>query len=157
MLTANTDARRQKAILKCKTEYRKILSAINKQIDTVQIKQCGLSWANIDFNKTTSITLSKQKKAFLNVKKAGLARYPDNADRVECAKHFNEHIQKAVKGEVEMKGKRVGMADFTKQAIELCHNKNSSQAEKDLINSQWRDNSTQTGALGKMKIGRAHV
>ena len=85
MLTANTEARRQKAVLKCKTEYRKILSAINKQIDTVQIKQCGLSWANIDFNKTTSITLSKQKKAFLNVKKAGVARYPDNVDRVGSA------------------------------------------------------------------------
>ena len=82
--------------------------------------------------------------------RSGLARYPDNADRVKCAKHFNEHIQKAVKGEVEMKGKRVGMADFTKQAIELGFNKNSSQAEKDLINSQWRDNFTQTGALGKM-------
>lgn len=146
--TANTEDRRVRAVLKCKTEYRKILSALNKQIDTVQIKQCGHQWANIDFNKTTSITLSKQKKAFLNVKKNGEVRCPENVDRVECAKHFNEHIQKAVKGETEMKGKRVGMADFTKQAIELTYN--GSQAEKDLLNSQWRDNSTQTGALGKM-------
>jgi hypothetical protein len=148
MLTANTDVRRQKAILKCKTEYRKIISALNKQIDTIQIKQCGHDWANIDFSKTTSITLSKQKKAFLNVRKNGETRYPNDDDRVECAKHFNEHIQKAVKGEVEMKGKRLGMADFTKQAIELSYN--GSQVEKDLLNSQWRDNSTQTGALGKM-------
>jgi hypothetical protein len=47
-----------------------------------------------------------------------------------------------------MKGKRVGMADFTKQAIELS--KRGSQVEKDLLNSQWRDNSSQNGALGKM-------
>jgi len=148
MLTANTEARRQKAVLKCKTEYRKIISAINKQIDTVQIKQCGGIWTDIDFNKTTSITLSKQKKAFLNIKKNSETRYPDNVDRVECAEHFNQHIQKAVKGEVEMKGKRIGMADFTKQAIELS--RGCSQAEEDLLNSQWRDNSTQTGALGNM-------
>ena len=148
LVTAKNDISRQKAILKCKTEYRKIISALNKQIDTVQIKQCGRQWADIDFNKTTSITLSKQKKAFLNVRKSGIARYPNDDDRVECAKHFNEHIQKAVKGEVEMKGKRVGMADFTKQAIELSYN--GSQVEKDLLNSQWRDNSTQTGALDKM-------
>lgn len=148
LVTAKNDISRQKAILKCKTEYRKIISALNKQIDTVQIKQCGRQWADIDFNKTTSITLSKQKKAFLNVRKSGLIRYPNDDDRVECAKHFNEHIQKAVKGEVEMKGKRVGMADFTKQAINLSYN--GSQVEKDLLNSQWRDNSTQTGALGKM-------
>ena len=146
--TANTEDRRVRAVLKCKTEYRKTLSALNKQIDTVQIKQCGHEWANIDFSKTTSITLSKQKKAFLNVKKNGQVRCPDNTDRVQCAEHFNAHIKKAVKGEVEMKGKRVGMADFTKQAIDLL--RSGSQAELDLLNSQWRDNSSQNGALGKM-------
>jgi len=149
MLTANTDVRKQKAILKCKTEYRKILSALNKKIDTTQIKQCGHDWANIDFSKTTSITLSKQKKAFLNVKKNGETRCPEDTDRVQCAEHFNAHIQKAVKGEVEMKGKRVAMADFTKQARDLIRVRRG-QAERDLLNSQWRDNSSQNGALGKM-------
>jgi len=147
--TANTDDIKVKAILKCKTEYRKLLSTLNRKIDTLQIKQCGNAWADIDFNKVTSISLSKQKKAFLNVKKDGDVRHPDNTDRVDCAEHFNEHIQKSIKGEVEMKGKRVGMADFTKQAIDLI-NSNGSQIEKDLLNSQWRDNSSQNGALGKM-------
>jgi hypothetical protein len=148
LVTANTDDRRMRAVLKCKTEYRKILSKLNKSIETVQINQCGREWANINFSKTTSITLSKQKKAFLNVKKNGEVRCPDNVDRVQCAEHFNEHIQKAVRGEVEMKGKRVGMADFTKQAIEIIHN--GSPSEYDLLNSQWRDNSSQNAALGKM-------
>ena len=148
LATANTDERKTKALLKCKTSYRKILSTLNRKIDTLQIKQCGYSWAAIDFNKVTSISLSKQKKAFLNVKKDGDVRYPDNIDRVNCAEHFNQHIQKAVKGETEMKGKRVGMADFTKQAIDLFNG--GSQSEKDLLNSQWRDNSSQNGALGKM-------
>lgn len=148
LATANTEDRRIKAFLKCKTSYRKILSALNKKIDTLQIKQCGNSWGDIDFNKVTSISLSKQKKAFLNVKKDGELRYPDNIDRVSCAEHFNQHIQKSIKGETEMKGKRVGMADFTKQAIDLI--RSGSQIEKDLLNSQWRDNSAQNGALGKM-------
>jgi len=92
--------------------------------------------------------LSKQKKAFLNIKKNGETRHPDNFDRIQCADNFNSYIQKAVKGEIEMKGKRVGMADFTKQALELL--RNGTQSEKDLLNSQWRDNSSQNGALGKM-------
>jgi hypothetical protein len=143
---------KQSAILKCKTEYRKVLSSLNRKIDTLQIKQCGKSWANIDFNKVTSVSLSKQSKAFLNVTKKGDTRFPDNQDRVECAKHFNEHIQKAVKGEVEMKGKRVGLENFTKQAIELIPNQGLSSfiAESELLNSQWRDNSSQTGALENM-------
>jgi hypothetical protein len=41
------------------------------------------------------------------------------------------------------------MADFTKQAIELISGHNN-QVEKDILNSQWRDNAKQTGALGKM-------
>ena len=148
LTTAQTDEKMKKAILKCKTEYRKLLSTLNKQIDTLQIKQCGQNWSSIDFNKVTSISLSKQKQSFLNIKNDRTVRHPENQDRIACAEHFNNYIQKAVSGETEMKGKRVGMADFTKQAIDLL--KGGSQVEKDLINSQWRDNSTQTGALGNM-------
>ena len=148
MTTAHNDSQTIRAILKCKTDYRKLLSSLNKKIDTLQIKQCGKEWSAIDFNKVTSISLSKQKKAFLNIAKNGEERFPGNEDRIKCAEHFYDHIQKAVDGETEMKGKRVGMADFTKQAIELS--RGGSQVEKDLLNSQWRDNATQNGALGKM-------
>ena len=146
------DTAKASAILKCKMEYRKILSSLNKKIDTLQIKQCGKNWSEIDFKKVTSVSLSKQKKAFLNVTKKGEPRFPDDGDRVECAVHFNDHIQKAVKGEVEMKGKRVGLENFTKQANDLIQNSHSpsSVAEKTLLDSQWRDNSSQTSALGDM-------
>lgn len=140
------------AILKCKAEYRKVLSSLNRKIDTLQVKQCERVWTEIDFKKVTSVSLSKQRKAFLNVTKKGDPRFPDNEDRVECAKHFNEHIQKAVRGEVEIKGKRVGLENFTKQALDLIGNQHfpSFVAESQLLNSQWRDNSSQTGALENM-------
>jgi len=142
MVTANSEQRHVKAVLKCKTEYRKLLSKINNKIDTLQIKQCANTWADIDFNKVTSVSLGKQKKSFLNLKKNGETRYPDSVDRLECASNFVSHIKKAVTGEVEMKGKRVGLADFTKQARIV-----SNQSEIDLLNSQWRDNSSQNGVL----------
>jgi hypothetical protein len=146
--TSNTYEQKRKAILKCKTEYRKILSALNRIIDTTQVKQCQQTWQHIDFNNVTSITLSKQKKAFLNIEKNGEQRHPENFDRIQCAENFTAHIQKAVKGETQMKGKCVGMADFTKQAFELLGS--GCQSEKDLLNSQWRDNSSQNGRLGNM-------
>jgi len=148
LATANTEDRQRKAILKCKTKYRKILSALNRKIDTTQIKQCEKVWQTIDFNNVTSVTLLKQKKAFLNIKKNGEVRYLNDNDRIICVENFNSHIQKAVKGDIEMKGKRICMGDFTKQAIELLYRGN--QNEKDLLNSQWRDNSSQNEALGKM-------
>ena len=147
--TATNSFNIQKAILKCKTEYRKVLSALNRKIDTLQIKQCGQTWSEINFNKVTSISITKQKKAFLNVKNDGESRFPDVQDRVQCAQNFNDHVQSTIKNCCEIKGKRVSMADFTKQAIYLIHGRNN-QIEKDILNSQWRDNSKQTGALGKM-------
>lgn len=146
--TANTDESRRKAVLKCKTQYRKLLSSLNTKIDTTQVKQCGHKWSEIDFAKVTSITIAKQKKAFLNKKQDGSVKCLEDQDRVECAEHFQSRIKKAAAGEVVMKGKRVGMADFTKQAVELLCNRN--QDEIDLLNSQWRDNATQTGELHNM-------
>jgi len=151
--TPKNDVQMKKAVLKCKTEYRKILSQLNRYIDTLQVKQCEQNWSKIDFNKVTSISLSKQRNALLNVKKNGNIRYAENNDRIICAENFKTHINRAVNGEVEMKGKRLGMNDFTKQAINLL----GSTKEKtetldyqiDLLNSQWRDNATQTGSLGK--------
>jgi hypothetical protein len=152
METANTDNRKRKAILKCKTDYRKILSELNRKLDTLQIKQCANRWSNINFKNVTSISISKQKKAFLNIKKNGETRYHDNKDRIECADHFNSHIQNSLKNGIEVKGKRIGMGNFTQEALNLLdqHVNTSTQTEIDLLNSQWRDNSTQTDILGKM-------
>ena len=148
-VTTTNNNKEVQAILKCKMNYRKLVSGLNKRIDTVQIKQCGLDWTSIDFNKVTSVSLSKQKKAFLNIKKNGEVRFPMSEDRNSCAKHFSDRIKKAASNEgLEMKGARVSMESFTTQAINLILSPSS--IEVDLLNSQWRNNSAQTGALGKM-------
>ena len=146
-----------KAMLKCKTNYRKLLGKLNAKIDKLQIKQCGKNWSDIDFNKVTSISIANQKKAFLNIKKDGQKR-SDEDDRIVCATHFKEHIHSAVNNKnKEVKGKRVGLTSFTSQAIDLIEsrrrvimNNENCQMEIDLLNSQWRDNSSQNGKLGKM-------
>ncbi|MCJ7802155.1 MAG: DUF2828 domain-containing protein, partial [Candidatus Marinimicrobia bacterium] len=146
--TAKRDTIRSKAILKSKTEYRKMLSRLNKKLDTLQIKQCGLTWSEIDFKKVTSISMTKQKKAFQNIKQDGTARYPENTDRTVCAEQFGSHIQAAIKDWVEVKGRRISMVDFTKQALSLLRHHNP--LEVDLLNSQWRDSSSLSGDFGKM-------
>jgi len=143
MTTATTAAARSRAIIKCKTEYRRIISKINKALDTLQIKQCDQQWSKIDFNKVTSVSMIKQTKAFLNVDKKSEPRYPDNEDRVQCALNFNEHVSSSDK---EIKGKRVGIVDFVKRAIETP----STGVLADVLNSQWRDNSSMNESLGNM-------
>ena len=147
--TAKTEESRRKAIIKAKMDFRKLLSSLNNKLETVQIKQCSLRWSHIDPSKQTSITMHKQKRAFLNIDKKGQQRH-ELADRIVCANKFKEFAQKAVKGEVEIKGKRVGLNNFTKEALELIRFDRSKSDEAAILNAQWIDNTKQTGALGKM-------
>jgi len=149
IVSAKTAEDKKRAIIKAKMNFRKLISSLNKKLDTVQIKQCGLNWSEIEPSKQTSITMFKQKKAFLNVNKDGRQRY-ELADRIVCANKFKEFAQKAVKGEVEVKGKRVGLNNFTKDALQLIYHNQKTSVEAAILNAQWLDNSKQTGSLGKM-------
>jgi hypothetical protein len=151
--TAKTIEQQIRAEKKALTAYRKLLSNANAYIDTTQIKQCKGEWSNINFEKNvTSITLSKQKQAFMNVKKSNRSRYPENEDRVECANKFKEYIEKCKNGTSKIKGKRVSIYDFVKDACQVsikqwrCLNLNiddeSVKTTIDTINLQWKDNST---------------
>jgi hypothetical protein len=143
--SAKTDLQHKRALLKAKTDFRKLISYLNKKLDTVQIKQCANDWASIDPSSQTSITMHKQKRAFLNLDKRGSERV-SNEDRRLCAEHFKEYAEKAVKGEVTIKGKRLGLNDMVNDVLSRC----LSDVEKDILNSQWTNNAYQNGNLGKM-------
>ena len=136
---------RQKAINMCKMKYRKLLSDLNRHLDTTQVKQCAKKWATIVPEKVTSVTMFKNKKAFLNTDKKGNER-SGLRDRIECAINFTSFLERAKKGQVEVKGKRISLADFTKEALELIRTRN--KQEIDMLNLQWDSNSKQNGSLG---------
>jgi hypothetical protein len=147
ILSAVTQDSRRRAVIKAKMDFRKLISTLNKKLDTVQIKQCANLWAEIDPEKQTSITMHKQKLAFLNIYKNGLQR-SELEDRIICANRFSDYAKQAAEGTVEVKGRRVGLNDFVKNALELQTNKDSDEAK--LLNAQWKNNSNGTDALGKM-------
>jgi hypothetical protein len=147
ILSATTDESRRRAIIKAKMDFRKLISFLNKKLDTVQIKQCANTWAEIEPSNQTSITMHKQKHAFLNIDKFGQQR-SESEDRIICANKFKEYARKAANGDVEVKGKRIGLNDFVKDALQLIYNKDSDEAK--ILNAQWVDNTKQTGALGKI-------
>jgi len=134
---------------KCYMDYRRIVSALNKKLDTLQIKQCDNTWSQIDFNNVTSISMMKQKLAFFNQKKNGQPRYEEREDRIQCAKQFEAYINDK---NVEIKGKRVSTVDFTKEAIRLLNTNYNFQNEPQIIllNKQWESNKSQNRKLGKM-------
>ena len=84
----------------------------------------------------------------LNLKKTGETRYPDVEDRVQCAENYNNFVRSAIKNCDEIKGKCVGMADFTKQAIELINGKTFNQftTEQDILDA-WNAASAETSTI----------
>jgi len=148
--TAHTIDQHIMAEKKALTHYRQILSKTNSYIETTQIKQCDGEWSDIDFEKNvTSITLSKQKKAFMNVTKSNKKRHLDDEDRLKCASNFKEYIDRCNTGNAKIKGKRVSMYDFVKDAIHVNNHKGNeddkqevSKTTRDTINLQWKDNYT---------------
>lgn len=146
--TATTTSSKERAIIKSKTDYRKLLASLNKHIDTVQIHQCANNWASINPHAQTSITLHKQKYAFLNINSTGSqVRYPDREDRVICSQKFQNYISGSNRS---IKGSRVGLHHFVKDAIHYIDYDSNDPLVKTVLNSQWHNSASNTKPLQNM-------
>lgn len=87
----DSNANYKKALDKSKTLYRKLLSKLNKHLDTVEIKQCGKKWSKIDPYKQTNKNLKIYKNSFLNKSLTGETERFETSDRIICAYNFKEY------------------------------------------------------------------
>jgi hypothetical protein len=139
--SASDYSSKQRAILKAKMEFRKLISSLNKKLDTIQIKQCNSQWNNINIANITSITFFKQKRSLLNIGCNGQNR-SDKNDRISCSDRVKDFLEK----DSIINGKRISLNHFTSEAIKLFSKKNSYEAN--ILNAQWLDNSNQNVLLG---------
>lgn len=129
--------------------YRRVISAINKKLDTTQVKQCNGNWDEIDFNNVTSITMHKQTNSFLNLKKDGKTERCNIASRITCKHNYQEYLQDVVSSKSKIKGKRISIIDFVKSAIDYKINFLPSDSPVvTALNEQWKSNSLQNNNLG---------
>jgi hypothetical protein len=154
----------ERAVSRAFMNYRKMTSALNKKLDTTQVKMCDKNWGEIDFSHVTSITTHKQTKSFLNVKQNGkTSRYPHDADREGCRYNYEEFLRDVVEGKQRIKGTRISIIDFVKSAYYNKHLLTPGTPDTPLsppspvietINAQWKDNSGMDSAsnssLGNM-------
>ena len=130
---------------KCRTHFRKLLSRLNRHLDTVQIKQTGGDWASIEHANLTSITMRRQSRALRNVEAHGVAERRTTEDRRRCAVNFTEFVKRAADGGPAVKGKRVSLVDFVR-AARTAHD----AGDRQVLNMQWRDSMATTGSLPNM-------
>ena len=122
-------------------EYRKALAVMRDSLDVPEVKECANKWAEIDFNRVTSLALNRKMKAYLNElqkdSKMGTGdydetgdRFPDKEDRVTARKHLIDLIVK----KSTVKGKDL----MPHELVENVRGRRSSKAEGLVVNAQWK-------------------
>lgn len=141
----------KQSVKKALTYYRKLISKLNDVLNTVQIKQCGKRWEEINFNTdVTSITLSKQKNAFNYVDKKHILRGEDS-DRLKCKDNYTKYIQECLSGKKTIKAARCGIVDMINDALLYTSNwTNKDMTLIETLNLQWETQGKQIGDLGNM-------
>ena len=144
----NDDASQEKrAKNKCEMEYRKLISHLNRRLDTTQIKQCENKWSQIEPSNITSYTLFKQRKAFLNISHETSADTSEKKtmrkttkDRLYCRENIMNYIESGVK-----KTPHIQVNEYVKSAIQIIgeNDDSSKQEEYNLLNTLWKQNGDQ--------------
>jgi hypothetical protein len=155
----NDDASQQKrAKNKCEMEYRKLISHLNRRLDTTQIKQCDNKWSQIEPSNITSYTLFKQRKAFLNMpnEKSG-SKINSNSkimrkttkDRLYCRDNMIKYIESF---DSDMKKTpHIQVNEYVKSAIKIINcDESTKQDECNLLNTLWKQNGNQNIPLRPM-------
>lgn len=126
--SAKTDEARAAAERKCKMMYRKMVSNLNKEIDTLEVKQCANQWADIDPDKLSTSQLFTGKDRFLQTK---------NEDRAQCASTFDA-VYKEKLAEITQKkfSYNVPVWKLVKHIIRLSKDE-SKKEELELMNQHW--------------------
>ena len=147
--TANTPAKMEAAGRKAEQHLRKqILVPLNRLLNTVEVMMSSEEgeWHKIDFGKLPSQALRRHVKAWQNLTKGDVRRYPDNADREACAKNYHEHILRVANGSQKVNGARCGVAELVRDVRTIG---SSDKTEEARINGQWASKLATIPDLGK--------
>jgi hypothetical protein len=134
MFTTNIACKTVGEISVCKRNYRKMISALNKELDTTQIKQCANKWSTINPENVSIGTLIKQKTAFSKI---------NNADRIGCNNNFNEYYEEVnTIGDYKLLSNRslLPLSTIVAHAIKFFENGARDDRQMKWINSIWNKN-----------------
>ena len=126
--TAKTPEQKEAAERKCKMMYRKMISNLNKELDTLEIKQCANEWATIDPAKLSTSQLYNGEAALTN---------KDTKDRAECASTFDaEYKKKSEQIAVKKYSYNVPVWKLVKRILRVVKNGNAEELNE--MNAHWR-------------------
>lgn len=130
-----TEDKRKYTINKCKKNYRRMTSSLNKELDTVQIKQCNNKWNDVNPENVSIGTIIKQKNAFVK---------SHTDDRNACKTNFYEYYDEIKEfGDLEHQHTKtlLPVSKIVSCVMALLKMKELHNADMNFINKQlgWYD------------------
>jgi len=112
---------------KCKMMYRKMVSKMNKHLDTLEIKQCANEWATIDPASLSTSQLYNGANAFTRT---------GTEDRAKCASTFDAEYKRRLEQITQKKySYNVPIWKLVKHILRLTREKKTE--ELDAMNLHW--------------------
>jgi len=126
--SAKTPEQKEAAERKCKMMFRKMISNLNKELDTLEIKQCANEWSTIDPAKLSTSQLYNGESALTN---------KDTHDRAECASTFDaEYKKRSEQIALKKYSYNVPVWKLVKRILRLAKNGNTEELNE--MNIHWR-------------------
>jgi hypothetical protein len=115
------------AMRKCKMMYRKMVSKLNKHLDTLEIKQCANEWATINPASLSTSQIYNGAKAFTRT---------GTEDREKCASTFDAEYKRRLEQITQKKySYNVPIWKLVKHILRLTREKKTE--ELDAMNLHW--------------------
>ena len=143
-------------------QYRMMVSAMNRDLKTVEVKMCGKAWKTIDPAGVPGRCMKNCDKAFLNEPSAKstssartssehteVLRFPDDADRMACRANFQAFLEEVKTGKKKVHGANVIMPHELVGKLQGC---GLSADQHTIVQGQWdsiREETLKAGGLGK--------
>ena len=129
--------------------YRKECSFINAVLKTVEVDMCRGTWANISPEAVPGRNLKLHDRAFLNEKKSGELRNPEDKDRMICREHFQDFVKDLSSGVKKAHGADVV---FPHEIVVKAQDPLTTMNQHIVNQAQWeaiREETLNQGGLGK--------
>jgi len=150
MFPEETSARRQLIL------YRMMVSAMNKDVKTVEVNQCAHSWGDIPPKRIPGRSFKKYNRALLNLPRkdttpaadADALRYPNDPDRMACRENVIAFLEEVKAGKAQIHGAHVVMPHELVLQVQRTRQKE----EQEVIQAQWNaivQTCKERGGLGK--------
>lgn len=129
--------------------YRKQLAEMNVALKTVEVPMCGGRWQTIEPGKVPGKALKLYRKAFLNRTLETNTQRSGQADRVICAEHFKDHLERVMSGKATVNGANTVFPHEIVRAMERIYAEAGGEEEK-LLDAQWSAIRADVVGAGKM-------